>query len=182
MMISPHTFSFSFSFSLSLSIFVVYICIYLCVRCSASDSGSGSSDVSTNSNNNVTASNTDSWQCSQDEYNAVAYHPLKNDIKQLLLLGMPHSGVVWMRDMLEQMTRRYSGTIGYADGTSNNEYSSLFPYGGNCSARCDVLALEDPTLVQVNVKGTMSFTTRQLERYCRLGGIYTLHTMILMIR
>jgi hypothetical protein len=147
-----------------------------------SGSSGSSTGVITNSNNSLATSNKDSWQCNQDEYNAVTYHPLKNDIKQLLLLGMPNSGVVWMRDMLEQMTRRYSGTIGNADGSSNDEYSSLFPYGGNCSARCDVLALEDPTLVQVNVKGTMSFTTRQLERYCRLGGIYTLHTMILMIR
>jgi hypothetical protein len=120
--------------------------------------------------------------CTQKAYESLSYHPNNNDIKQPLLLGMPNSGVVWMRDILEQISRKYGGTIGHANGSSNLNYEALFPYGIACNKQSDVLACEHPALVRANIKGTISFTTKLLERYCRFGGIYTLRTLIFMIR
>jgi hypothetical protein len=76
----------------------------------------------------------ESGNCTLEQYQALSYHPVKNDVRQPLLLGMPSSGVVWMRDILEQVTRKYGGTVGHANGSANLNYQELFPYGTACNA------------------------------------------------
>jgi hypothetical protein len=50
--------------------------------------------------------------CSEASYLAKTFHPTKNSRKVPLLLGMPNSGVIWMRDIVEQFTGKYTGSVG----------------------------------------------------------------------
>jgi hypothetical protein len=50
--------------------------------------------------------------CNEYSYKTKTYLPIKSARKMPLLLGMPNSGVVWMRDILEQFTGAYTGSVG----------------------------------------------------------------------
>jgi hypothetical protein len=78
------------------------------------------------------------YECTQESYSQLSYHTPSKTANTMhpLILGMPNSGVVWMRDIIEQITKKYGGTIGHANGSANMNYAHLFPNGVACNAVC----------------------------------------------
>jgi hypothetical protein len=74
--------------------------------------------------------------CTRESYQQLTYHyPNMNSmVRQPVILGMPNSGVVWMRDIVEQISRKYGGTIGHWNGSANTNYEHLFPNGTACNS------------------------------------------------
>jgi hypothetical protein len=75
-----------------------------------------------------------------------------------------------------------SSLLGNINGSKNQDLLRLFPNGEVCGISANTIACDQPFWVHVAKHGTVTFSNKAQERYCRNGGLFSFHYVIFMAR
>lgn len=99
-----------------------------------------------------------------------------------LLISMPGSGSLLLRQLLEYSSQLYSGSLGFMNAIEDPDLLKRFKYESSCGQRMGFIWCSDPSLIHINSEGTIGFNHRYQRKKCRRGVLTTINSAIILVR